>query len=47
MPTVIELKNLTKTYHLGDEVLNALDGVDCTIDSGEFVAITGPSGSGK
>lgn len=47
MPAVIELKNLTKTYRLGDEVLNALDGIDCTINSGEFVAITGPSGSGK
>jgi putative ABC transport system ATP-binding protein len=47
MPAVIELKNLTKTYKLGDEVLNALDGVDCTIQAGEFVAITGPSGSGK
>jgi len=47
MASVIELKNLTKTYHLGDEALNALDGVDCTINAGEFVAITGPSGSGK
>lgn len=47
MSAVIELKNLTKTYRLGDETLNALDGVNCTIDSGEFVAITGPSGSGK
>ena len=47
MPAVIELKNLTKTYKLGDEILNALDGVDCTIQAGEFVAITGPSGSGK
>jgi putative ABC transport system ATP-binding protein len=47
MSAVIELKNLTKTYRLGDETLNALDGVNCTIESGEFVAITGPSGSGK
>jgi putative ABC transport system ATP-binding protein len=47
MPAVIELKNVTKTYRLGDETLNALDGVDCTINSGDFVAITGPSGSGK
>lgn len=44
---VIELKNLTKTYRLGDEVLNALNNIDLTINSGEFVAITGPSGSGK
>jgi putative ABC transport system ATP-binding protein len=47
MPAVIALKNLTKTYKLGDEVLNALDDVSLTVESGEFVAITGPSGSGK
>jgi len=47
MTAVIELKNITKTYRLGDEVLNALDSVDCVIERGEFVAITGPSGSGK
>jgi putative ABC transport system ATP-binding protein len=47
MPAVIELKSLTKTYRLGDEELNALDSIDCTIQAGEFVAITGPSGSGK
>jgi len=45
--SVIELKGVTKTYKLGDEVLNALDGVDLTVRSGEFLAITGPSGSGK
>ncbi len=47
MAAVIELKNLTKTYRLGDEVLNALDNVSFTVQEGEFVAITGPSGSGK
>src|SRR3954469_16216324 len=47
MPAVIELTNLTKTYRLGDETLRALDNVSCTIQEGEFVAITGPSGSGK
>lgn len=44
---VIELKGVTKTYKLGDEVLNALDAVDLSVRSGEFIAITGPSGSGK
>ncbi|HEY4160499.1 MAG TPA: ABC transporter ATP-binding protein [Candidatus Saccharimonadales bacterium] len=44
---VIELQGVTKTYRLGDEVLNALDNVDFSVRPGEFVAITGPSGSGK
>jgi putative ABC transport system ATP-binding protein len=47
MPAVIELKNITKTYHLGDEALNALDNVSFSVQTGEFIAITGPSGSGK
>jgi putative ABC transport system ATP-binding protein len=47
MPALIELKNITKTYHLGDEVLNALDGINFSVNAGDFVAITGPSGSGK
>ncbi len=47
MPTIIELKNVTRTYKLGDEVLNALDDVSFSVNEGDFVAITGPSGSGK
>ncbi|HVS58671.1 MAG TPA: ABC transporter ATP-binding protein [Candidatus Saccharimonadales bacterium] len=44
---VIELRNVTRTYRLGDETLNALDSVSFSVEPGEFVAITGPSGSGK
>jgi putative ABC transport system ATP-binding protein len=47
MPAVIELKSVTKTYKLGDEVLNALDNVTFAVQPGEFIAIVGPSGSGK
>ena len=45
--TIIQLKNIKRTYKLGDEVLNALDNVSFSVNKGEFVAITGPSGSGK
>ncbi len=38
---------LNKDYHMGDNVVRALRGVDCEIDEGDFVAIMGPSGSGK
>lgn len=47
MAAIISLNNVTKTYRLGDEVLNALDTISFSVASGEFVAITGPSGSGK
>ncbi len=47
MSAIIEVKNVTRTYKLGDEVLNALNNVSFTVNAGDFVAITGPSGSGK
>ena len=44
---IIELKKVSKHYFMGDNVVKALDGVDITIERGDFVAIMGPSGSGK
>jgi len=47
MPAIIELTDVTKTYKLGDETLNAVDDISLSIQAGDFVAITGTSGSGK
>jgi putative ABC transport system ATP-binding protein len=44
---VIQLQNVYRTYEMGDQVLNALDGVDVDISRNEYVAIVGASGSGK
>ncbi|HEX5697573.1 MAG TPA: ABC transporter ATP-binding protein [Rhodoferax sp.] len=46
-PPLIELVGVTKTYGQGATALQALKGVDLTIEAGDFVAIMGPSGSGK
>jgi len=47
MSTIIRLRQLTKHYRMGETVVPALDGVDLDIQEGEFLAITGASGSGK
>ena len=44
---LIELKDIYKIYHMGDEQVCANDGISLTINRGEFVAIVGKSGSGK
>ena len=45
--SLIELRNVSKIYHLGGEEIRALDDVSLDIDAGEFISIIGPSGSGK
>lgn len=45
--SVIELKDIMKTYHMGDSVVHALYHVNLKIEPGEFTSIMGPSGSGK
>lgn len=47
MAIVIELKEVTKYYDIGESVVKALDGINIKIEKGDFVAIMGPSGSGK
>jgi putative ABC transport system ATP-binding protein len=44
---VIEIRDVYRTYEMGDQVLNALDGVTLDIERNEYVAIVGASGSGK
>jgi putative ABC transport system ATP-binding protein len=44
---LIEIKELTRKYRLGHEIITAVKDVDLTIDAGEFICILGPSGSGK
>ena len=45
--TVLQTADLRKVYGAGDTEVRALDGVDLTVESGEFVAVVGTSGSGK
>src|SRR5579885_2386500 len=44
---MLRLSRITRSYAMGDVVVDALKGVDIEIDEGEFIAIMGPSGSGK
>ncbi len=47
MSTVISVKNLVKTYIVGEVKVRALRGVNLDVQTGEFIAVTGSSGSGK
>src|SRR5256885_3291139 len=44
---LVELRNVSKIYHLGGEEIRALDDVSLDVQEGEFISIIGPSGSGK
>jgi putative ABC transport system ATP-binding protein len=44
---VVELDNVARRYQVGGGTVTALEGVDLTVDTGEFVVVLGPSGSGK
>lgn len=43
----VELKDVRKSYHMGEITIHAVDGIEFSIEKGEFVVIVGPSGAGK
>ena len=43
----VKLKDVTKIYHMGEVEIRAVDGINFSIDKGEFVVVVGPSGAGK
>tara|TARA_Y100000310_G_scaffold336968_1_gene422850 strand:+ start:4886 stop:5698 length:813 start_codon:yes stop_codon:yes gene_type:complete len=46
-PIIIQLKDVSKHYHMGETTVKAIDGIEISINEGDFIAIMGPSGSGK
>ena len=47
MDAFVRLKDVTKTYKMGEVEIKAVDGIDFSVQKGEFVVIVGPSGAGK
>ncbi len=47
MEDFIKLENVRKTYRMGEVEIHALDGIEFSINEGEFVVVVGPSGAGK
>jgi putative ABC transport system ATP-binding protein len=47
MNNLVDIKDMTKTYVMGSNIVKALAGVDLDIRNGEFLSVVGPSGSGK
>lgn len=47
MKNIVEIKNVSKIYKIGEKEFKALDNIDLSINQGEFVVILGPSGAGK
>jgi putative ABC transport system ATP-binding protein len=45
--TIIELKDVTKLYKRGEEEVHAVDGLNLSVNKGDFLSVVGPSGSGK
>jgi putative ABC transport system ATP-binding protein len=45
--TLVEMRGVTKEFHTGEVTVEALRGLDLTVEEGEFLSIVGPSGSGK
>lgn len=47
MENIIEVKDLNKTFLLGELTVDVLKGINMSVEKGEFITIMGPSGSGK